>query len=106
MEISLLLVVVGLFVAVLVLKSILSLAVRYALFVAVALLVFTDRYGPDVAAWLDGPRAVQVAVVAGTGLVGTKLLTWLFLRQSRWRFLATPVVGVALTALATRVIAG
>ena len=106
MEISLLLIVVGLFVAVLILKSVVSLAVRYALFVAVALAVFVDRYGPDVAAWLDGGRAAQIGMIAAAAMVGTKLTAWLFFRQSRWRFLLTPVVGVALTALATRVLAG
>ena len=106
MELTLLLVVAGLFVAVLLLKAILSLAASYVLFVAVALLVFVDRYGPDIASWLGASEAAEIAVIAAAAMVGTKLATVVLFRSSRWRFLLTPITGVALTALATRVIAG
>lgn len=106
MELTLLLVVAGLFVAVLLLKTIISLAVSYLLFVAVALLVFVDRYGPDVASWLGASEAAQIGAIAGAAMIGTKIVSFALFRDSRWRSLLTPITGVALTALATRVIAG
>lgn len=106
MEISLLLIVAALFVGVLLLKSLIELAVRYALFVAVAVLVFADRYGPDVAAWMDAGRAGEIALIAAAAMIGTKLVAVVFFRRSRRRFLLTPTTGVALTALAARVLAG
>ena len=106
MELTLLVAVVGLFVAVLLLKTIVSLAVSYLLFVAVAFLVFVDRYGPELSAWLGAPEAAQIATIAAAAMIGTKLAAFALFRDSRWRFLLTPITGVALTALATRVVAG
>ena len=106
MEISLLLLVAALFVGVLVIKSVVGLAVRYALFVAVAVFAYVDRYGPDVAAWIGGPEVAEIALAAGAAMVGTWAASSLLFRRSRWRFLLTPVTGVLLTVLATRVLAG
>ena len=106
MEVTLLAVVIALFVAVLVIKSVLSLLVRYALFVAVALLAFTHERGPDIRGWLGGEEAVQVALVAGAAMVGTGLVSALLLRRARFRALLVPLVGVGLTVLAMRVLTG
>ena len=106
MELTLLLVVAGLFVAVLLLKTLISLAMSYLLFVAVALLVFVDRYGPEIGSWLGAPEATQIATIAAAAMIGTKIIAFALFRDSRWRWLLTPVTGVAVTALATRVIAG
>lgn len=102
MEISLLLIVIGLFIAVLVIKSVVSLAVRYALFVAVALFVATHEYGPDVMGWLDGYRAAKIGMAAGLGLIGTKLVSLVALRNNRWRYVLVPAIGIVLTAVITR----
>lgn len=106
MEISLLLVVACLFIGVLVVRTVMNLLVRYALFATVAVLVFADRYGPDVARWMTFDRAAQIALVAGTAMIGTWLLGKVLFRRTRWRFLFMPVTGVTLTALAARVLAG
>lgn len=104
MEPTLLMVVIGLFVAVLFLKAVVGVAVRYILFLAVALLVFEQRYGPDIADWLDGERATQMAIVAGIALVATKAAGILVFRDSRWRFVLTPVAGIILTVLAAKIV--
>ena len=106
MELTLLALVVALFVAVLVLKAVLGLAVRYGLFVAVAVLVFADRRGPDVAGWMGPEEALQIAAVAAAAMIGTKVLATLFFRRSRLRVVLVPATGVALTALGAHVMAG
>lgn len=104
MEISLLLLVAALFVGVLLIKSVIGLAVRYALFVAVAVLIYVDRYGPDVAGWIGGSEAAEIALAAGLGMAGTWIAASLLFQRSKWRVVLTPVTGVVLTVLATRVL--
>ena len=105
METGLLVAVAALFVAVLVLKSLIGLAARYLLFVAVAVLVFRERLGWTGADLLDADRAMTVAMVALGALFGTKLIAFALFKQSRWRYLLTPVTGVVLTAGIVRVLA-
>ncbi len=99
------LIVAALYVATTLIKTVLGIGLRYALFVAAAMLVYQDRYGTEVRRWMDAEAAGEIALVAGLALLVTAAASF-FLRESKLRFLAIPAIGVAATVLAARVVAG
>ena len=102
MEPTLIVLIVALFVAVLVLKSLISLALRFALFVAVAALVLSREQGLAAGDLLDPDRLMVLLLSAASGLVGTKLIAFALFRDSKLRCLLRPVTGVIVTVIATR----
>ena len=102
MDATLILLILGLFVAVLILKSVLGLAVRFALFVAVAAFILHRQQGVDVGDLFDADRLVTLLMSAAVGLVGTKLLAFALFRDSKLRFVLTPITGILVTAAATQ----
>lgn len=99
------LVVVALFLAVALIRTVLGLALRYALFVIVALLVYQDRYGTDVPSWMTPRLASEVAIVAGAALVVTAISSHL-IKSRPLRFVVVPAIGLGATVAAAHVVAG
>ena len=102
MDATLILLILGLFVAVVVLKSVIGLALRFALFVAVAALVLHRQQGVGASDLLDPDRLVTLLLSAAVGLVGTKLIAFALFRDSKLRFVLTPITGILVTAAATQ----
>ena len=102
MDATLIVLIAALFVAVLILKSVIGLATRFLLFAAVAALILHRQQGVAAADLLDPDRLVTVLLSAATGLIGTKLIAFALFRDSKLRFLLTPITGVLVTAAAAR----
>ena len=102
MELSLLVLVAALFVGVLILRSVIGLAVRFALFMAVAALALHRDMGLRFEDMLAPDRLAVLLFSAGAALLATKLIAFALFRDSRFRFLLTPITGVVVTVIATR----
>ena len=102
MDATLILLILGLFAAVLILKSVLGLALRFALFVAVAALILHRQQGVSASDLLDADRLLTLLLSAAVGLGGTKLVAFALFRDSKLRFVLTPITGILVTAIATQ----
>ena len=102
MDATLIVLIAGLFVAVLILKSVVGLALRFALFMTVAALILHRQQGIAPGDLLDPDRVVTLVFAAGVGLIGTKLIAFALFRDSKLRFVLTPITGVLVTAIATQ----
>lgn len=99
-------VVVVLFVAVSVIKTVLGLVLRYVLFVAAAVLVYQERFGTEIASWMTRTIATEIATVAGLAFAMTSVIGFFAFRNSRLRFVLLPAIGLAATLLAAPIVAG